>query len=150
MSPTICSMASSIVTSPATPPYSSITMAMWLRLRRNSLRRTFTRLDSGTTTAGRVHSRMSKSSASPDANTRSTSLASRIPTMSSRSSSITGKREWPDSTSTGSSLDGGSSRRTTTICARGTMMSRTCNSATPSTPSSIRRASASISPLSAA
>ena len=36
MSPTICSSTSSIVTSPATPPYSSITIAMWLRLARNS------------------------------------------------------------------------------------------------------------------
>ena len=31
----------------------------------------------------------------------------------------------------------GSSRRTNTICARGTMMSRTCRSATSSTPSSM-------------
>ena len=31
MSPTICSSTSSIVTSPETPPYSSTTIAMWLR-----------------------------------------------------------------------------------------------------------------------
>ena len=33
ISPTICSRTSSIVTSPATPPYSSRTMAMWTRRR---------------------------------------------------------------------------------------------------------------------
>src|SRR4030095_5843329 len=38
MSPTICSSTSSMVTRPATPPYSSITMAMWLRLARDSRR----------------------------------------------------------------------------------------------------------------
>jgi len=34
MSPTICSSTSSMVTSPATPPYSSTTIAMWLRFAR--------------------------------------------------------------------------------------------------------------------
>ena len=60
ISPTICSMTSSIVTRPATPPYSSTTIAMWLRLPRNSFSSTFRRLDSGTNTAGRRYSRMSK------------------------------------------------------------------------------------------
>ena len=61
--------------------------------------------------------------------------------MSSRSSSITGKREWPDSTTTGRMRAADSSRRTNTICARGTMMSRTCRSDTSSTPSSMVSAS---------
>src|SRR6185295_13871124 len=47
MSPTICSSTSSIVTRPATPPYSSITMAMWLRLARNSRSSTLRRFASG-------------------------------------------------------------------------------------------------------
>jgi hypothetical protein len=47
MSPTICSSTSSMVTSPATPPYSSITTAMWLRCWRNSRSSTFRRLLSG-------------------------------------------------------------------------------------------------------
>src|SRR3972149_1300546 len=41
ISPTICSSTSSMVTSPATPPYSSTTIAMWLRLVRNSRSSTF-------------------------------------------------------------------------------------------------------------
>ena len=45
---------------------------------------------------------------------------------------------------------GGSSRRTETICPRGTMMSRTCRSATSSTPSSMVSASSSSSPRSLA
>jgi len=43
---------------------------------------------------------------------------------------MTGKREWPDSTTSATSLFRGSSRSTKTICERGTMMSRTCMSAT--------------------
>src|SRR6185503_6202728 len=62
MSPTICSSTSSIVTRPATPPYSSITIAMWLRLARNSRSSTFRRLASGTNTAGRSISRTLNSS----------------------------------------------------------------------------------------
>ena len=62
MSPTICSITSSMVTSPETPPYSSTTMAMWLRLARNSFSRTFRRLASGTKTAGRSISRTLNSS----------------------------------------------------------------------------------------
>ena len=57
MSPTICSSTSSMVTSPDTPPYSSTTMAMWLRLARKSRSSTFSRFDSGTKTAGRSVSR---------------------------------------------------------------------------------------------
>ena len=60
MSPTICSSTSSIVTRPDTPPYSSTTMAMWLRLARKSRRSTLRRFDSGTNTAGRSVSRKSK------------------------------------------------------------------------------------------
>ena len=57
MSPTICSSTSSIVTRPDTPPYSSTTIAMWLRLARNSRSSTLRRFDSGTNTAGRSISR---------------------------------------------------------------------------------------------
>ena len=150
ISPTICSMTSSMVHSPDTPPYSSTTIAMWLRLRRNSLSSTFSRLDSGTNTAGRMYSRMSKRSRACAVVRRSRSFASRMPTMSSRSSSITGKREWPDSTTTGRMRAASLSRRTNTICARGTMMSRTCRSPTSSTPSSMVSASLSTSPRSPA
>ena len=45
-----------MVTRPATPPYSSITIAMWLRDWRNSRSSTFRRLDSGISTAGRSSS----------------------------------------------------------------------------------------------
>src|SRR3989304_4372114 len=47
---------------PPPPPYSSTTMAMWLRLARNSRSSTLRRLDSGTNTAGRSISRTSNSS----------------------------------------------------------------------------------------
>jgi hypothetical protein len=46
-----------MVTSPATPPYSSTTIAMWLRDWRNSRSSTLRRLDSGISTAGRSSSR---------------------------------------------------------------------------------------------
>ena len=59
MSPTICSSTSSIVTRPATPPYSSTTIAMWLRDRRNSLSRMLRRFDSGIIATGRSSARMS-------------------------------------------------------------------------------------------
>ncbi len=67
MSPTICSSTSSMVTRPATPPYSLTTMAMWLRETRNSRSSTFRRFDSGMKTAGRSQSRRSKSSSVMDA-----------------------------------------------------------------------------------
>src|SRR5438876_3739701 len=57
ISPTICSSTSSMVTRPETPPYSSTTIAMWLRLARKSRSSTLSRLDSGTKTAGRSVSR---------------------------------------------------------------------------------------------
>ena len=53
-----------MVTSPDTPPYSSTTMAMWLRLARKSRSSTFSRFDSGTKTAGRSVSRRLKLSGS--------------------------------------------------------------------------------------
>ena len=46
-----------MVTRPATPPYSSITIAMWLRFSRNSRSSTFRRLLSGMKVAGRSSSR---------------------------------------------------------------------------------------------
>src|ERR1035441_6748706 len=54
---------------------------------------------------------------------------------------MTGKRECPDSTANSTSLSDDSSRSTNTICERGTMMSRTCMSATANTPSIITSAS---------
>ena len=60
MSPTICSMTSSMVTRPAMPPYSSATMAMCTRERRISRSSTLSRFDSGTNTGGRMNSLMSK------------------------------------------------------------------------------------------
>src|SRR5687768_10830903 len=73
-----------------------------------------------------------------------------MPTIWSRSSPITGKREWPDSITAGSSCCGPESRSSTTICDRGTMMSRTCWSPTRSTPWIICMASASTMPPRAA
>src|SRR5688572_10746685 len=67
ISPTISSITSSIVTRPDTPPYSSTTIAMWLRLARNSFRSTLSRLLSGTKAAGRSTSRMSKLPVAPSA-----------------------------------------------------------------------------------
>ena len=49
-----------MVTRPETPPYSSTTIAMWLRLERKSRSSTLSRFDSGTNTAGRSVSRRSK------------------------------------------------------------------------------------------
>jgi hypothetical protein len=77
-------------------------------------------------------------------------LASNTPMIWSRSSPITGYREWPDSTTMGRISSGGSSRLTMIICERGTMMSRTCSSTTRNTPSSISCASASMMPRSRA
>ena len=50
-------MMSSRVTSPAVPPYSSMTIAMWKRLRCISRRSSATPLVSGTKCAGRASSR---------------------------------------------------------------------------------------------
>ena len=84
MSPTICSSTSSMVTRPEMPPCSSMTMARWLRLTRNSRSSTFRRLDSGMKTAGRTSERTSMPGSSMQ---RSRSLASRMPMMLSRSPS---------------------------------------------------------------
>ena len=56
ISPTISSIRSSMVTSPAVPPYSSTTSAMWLRSRCMSRSRASARLESGTKFAGRMTS----------------------------------------------------------------------------------------------
>src|SRR3569833_1615302 len=56
---------------------------------------------------------------------------------------MAGKRECADSVTTGIISLKPASRSTTTICARGTMMSRTCISETCSTPSIMPRASGS-------
>ena len=81
---------------PATPPYSSTTIAMWLRLARNSLSSTLRRLLSGTNTAGRMHfldvevarGRLRRSSAAGPSR-----AGCRRPGRGPRP--ITGKREWP-------------------------------------------------------
>ncbi len=57
ISPTISSSRSSSVTSPAVPPYSSTTIAMWNFWVRISRRSSATRLDSGTNTASRTATR---------------------------------------------------------------------------------------------
>ncbi|MNY49018.1 hypothetical protein D3C86_1844030 [compost metagenome] len=90
MSPTICSSTSSMVTKPATPPYSSMTMAMWLWLARNSRSSTLRRLDSGTKVAGRSRSLMLKLSPFSLRINGSKSLASNTPITSSWLSPITG------------------------------------------------------------
>ena len=148
ISPMICSMTSSMVMSPATPPYSSTTIAMWLRLPRNSLSSTLRRLASGTKITGRRNSRMSNlaRAALLALAARSRSLASSMPTTSSLSPSTTGKREWPDSITAGRMLASVASRRMHTISARATIRSRACSSAMVSAPSTIDRASASSSP----
>ena len=146
ISPMICSITSSMVMSPATPPYSSTTIAMWLRLLWNSLSSTSSRLASGTNTAGRRNSRMSNFAAALAPAARNRSLASRIPTTSSRSPSSTGKREWPDSMTAGRMRESGSSRRIHTISARATMTSRACSSAMVRAPSTMAMASASSRP----
>ncbi|MCY1546559.1 hypothetical protein D9M68_825600 [compost metagenome] len=90
ISPTISSSTSSMVMRPATRPNSSITMARWLRLPRNSRSRSFRPLLSGTKVAGRSRARMLSSGARCSL---SRSLASRMPMMFSVSPSYTGKRE---------------------------------------------------------
>ncbi|CFN72842.1 Uncharacterised protein [Bordetella pertussis] len=64
MSPTICSSTSSMVTRPEMPPCSSMTIARWLRLARNSRSSTFRRLTSGMNTAGRTSERISSAGSS--------------------------------------------------------------------------------------
>ena len=134
-----------MVTRPATPPYSLTTRAMWLRVSRNSSSSTFSRIDSGIRTAGRRIERMSKCSAAPKYLSRS--LASRMPRISSLSSPCTGKREWPDSTTTASRSGSGDSTASITICARGTITSSTLSSVTLMAPSTMVRVSAESSPL---
>ena len=68
-----------------------------------------------------------------------------MPTTSSLFSPITGKRECRVSSTSGMNSAGSSSIDTTSICARGIMMSRTVISDTCSTPSIIDSASASSS-----
>ena len=89
ISPTICSSTSSMVTRPATPPYSSTTMAMWLWVERNSRSSTLSRLDSGTKVAGRSTALRSKVR-SWSSSSGSRSLASSRPRTSSGPSPITG------------------------------------------------------------
>ncbi|MPN30918.1 hypothetical protein SDC9_178389 [bioreactor metagenome] len=141
MSPTICSSTSSMVTRPATPPYSLTTIAMWLRETRNSRSSTLRRFDSGMKTAGRSQSRSSKCSS---VCRRSRSLASRMPRMLSRSPSMTGKREWAASMISGRVSSSGSSMSMTSIWARGTITSVTRVSEAASAPSMMVSASASI------
>src|SRR5690606_11929045 len=118
---------------------------MWLWLCRNSASSVLSRLLSGMKTAGRSSgSRSIDSIFSPKY--LSKSFASRMPTTSSRSSPITGKREWPDSTIVLMRLSSGSAFSRTTICERGTMMSRTWVCETSSTPWSIAYSSAASKP----
>ena len=133
MSPTICSSTSSMVITPETLPYSSITTAMWLCVSRNSCSRSFKRLLSGTKTAGRMQSLMSKR-CSLSSSGASTSLACRMPRTSSMSSATTGKRECRDSMIVGTNSATRPSMSTVTTCERGTMMSRARMSATASAP----------------
>jgi len=92
------------------------------RLRRNSFKRTLSRFDSGTNTAGRMYSRMSKLALASAAKWRSRSfreeyaddvVAIRVHDRKAR--------KCPDSTTMGRMRAGGSSRRTETIWIRGTM-----------------------------
>ena len=103
ISPTISSITSSIVTSPAIPPYSSTTIAMWLRDPRNSFSSTSSRLDSGMNHRGaQVLAHLETLARARPRTCRSRSFASRIPTMSSldlRPSPV--NRECPDSTTAG-------------------------------------------------
>ena len=92
MSPTICSMMSSKVTRPDVPPYSSMTIAMWLRCSRNSFNREASDLPSGTKTAGRKTDFRWNCSGLNIYLSRS--LACKMPKTSSLSSPMTGKREW--------------------------------------------------------
>jgi hypothetical protein len=134
-----------MVTSPATPPYSSMTMAMWLRDWRNSRSSTLSRFDSGISTAGRTSSWI-EAGRSSDTAPRSRSLASRMPRISSLSSPCTGKREWPDSITSAISSRKVPSAGSATICARGIITSPTVRSETVIAPSIICSVSASIRP----
>src|SRR5690606_35005472 len=141
MSPTICSSTSSMVIKPDTPPYSSMTMAIWLWVERNSLSSTFSRLDSGTQVAGRSTSLILKRSVLSSSSSGSRSLASRMPSTSSMLSPITGKRECAASMTEGRNSRGVWAALMVLICDRGIMMSRTCISATCKAPSMIASAS---------
>src|SRR6056297_2520857 len=94
-------------------------------------------------TAGRSQRTTSSLEYSAWPTKRSRSLASRIPSTSSRSSPITGKRECPDSMMIFSISSTGWSFSRTTIWERGIITSRTWVAETSSTPSSMACSSGS-------
>ena len=92
ISPTISSSRSSMVTSPAVPPYSSTTIAHCVCWRWNCFSSSGTRLLSGTTTAGRSSAVIGRASSPASSATRS--FTNTKPAMLSRLSLKTGNREY--------------------------------------------------------
>ena len=143
ISPTICSMTSSIVTNPEMLVYSSTTTARWFLPERNSLNKTFNLLLSGINATGRIISRIEKSSALSIASD-SKSLANNIPTIRSCSSSKTGNLECPLSIIFDKILLGLESSSIKTISDLGIIISLTCISETNKAPSIMATVSGSI------
>ena len=146
ISPTISSRASSIVTRPAVPPYSSTAMAICTRADCISRSKESTGLLSGTKYGGRIRlSTSSSCSASRCSKVRRImSLRYTIPTTSSAFSPITGIRENPERNPSDIAWRSDLSRSINTTSVRGTMTSLTKVSPNSKTEWIIWRSSSSI------
>jgi len=147
ISPTICSITSSKVTRPAVRPNSSTTMAMWLRVARNSRSSACRSLFSGTKSGGRTRVRRFSSGARASL---SRSLASRMPMMFSRPPCTTGKRECAVRITCSTSCSRSVSMSSTSMRGAATRMSAAVISAICSTRSSMTREAVWMTALSSA
>ena len=111
-----------MVTRPATPPYSSTTIAMWFARHAELAQQHVETLDSGHEDCGAQH--VAQVELAPGEVAQQV-LASRMPTTSSRSP-IAGKREWAVSIHLGDHFDR-VVQCTQSIWARGTITSLTCH-----------------------
>lgn len=147
MSPITSSTRSSIVIIPAVPPYSSITTAMYARVRRRSSSTRSAALLSGTYKASRISS-VSLNGVPGSRSQRS--FARKTPTMSSSVSRYNGYREYRSvrrTCSTSSSVEP-ISIATTSVRGRITSCARFCLKS--KTPASIARSDSSSSPCACA
>ena len=122
MSPTISSTTSSRVTTPAVPPYSSETIAIWKPSPRSRSSRGSRRSDSGTTVASTITSRIRVSSRS-ERGTATACLTCTEPTTLSEDPLMTGNLEKPVAPESSMISLTGSLASTQAICTRGVMIS---------------------------
>ena len=141
ISPTICSSTSSMVMRPEMLPNSSMTRARWLRVSLKSRNSTLIGCVSGMKRAGR---RSVFGSTAGFISTCSRSLACRMPSTLSRSSSTAGRRECPEAMRAGSQTSRGSEKSTACTWERGTIRSPALISETAIAPSIMENTSSSI------